>query len=223
MGVLVAASQERRSACDRLSGLVLLTRSRDASHPAALGARGITSNGRHHRDVRRIRMDRSGVWVGLRNVLAVLPRPGEDSRSLSLPSTGRAEAAELTLLRLRSASYTWRDMLLRVLRGEVFGHVEGTHRRQHRPRKDRDGWEGYRPRVRLSRGARADLGLDPARRHRERREGVGLAPIPPLDEVCATLAASGSNRLNARAEVRARAGRRGSTSRCRRVRRPARP
>ena len=36
MGVLVAASHERRCAGDRLSGLVLLTRSRDASHPAAI-------------------------------------------------------------------------------------------------------------------------------------------------------------------------------------------
>jgi hypothetical protein len=223
MGVPASASQERWSAGDRLSGLVLLTRSRDASHPVALGAGGVTSDGRHRRDVRRSRMDRSGVRVGPRNVLAVLLCPAEDRWSLSLPSAGRAGATELALLRLRSASGTWRDMLLRVLRDEVFGRVEGTHRGQRHPRKDRDGWEGDRPRVRLSRRARSDLGLDPARRHRDRREGVGLAPVPSIDEVCATLAASGSNRLNARAKVRARAGRRGSTSRCRRVRRRARP
>lgn len=87
----------------------------------------------------------------------------------------------------------------------------GTHRGERHPRKDRDGREGDRPRVRLSRGARADLGLDPTRRHRDRREGVVFVPVPSIDEVCATLAASGSNRLNARARVRARAGRRGST------------
>lgn len=62
--------------------------------------------------------------MGPRNVLAVLLCPAEDRRSLSLPSAGRAGATELALLRLRSASGTWRDMLLRVLRDEVFGRVE---------------------------------------------------------------------------------------------------
>jgi hypothetical protein len=223
MGALASSPQERRSSPDRLSGLVLLARSRGASHPAPLGAAGVTSD-RHGRvrDARRIRMDRSGVWVGLRNVLAVLPRSGEDQRSLSLPSTGRAEAAELACFdcdphRIPGETcscgfYAMKslDMLREPTEVNIiFGKIAMAG-------KVIDHEFGYRAEL-----ARI-LALIPLE-GRDRREGVGLAPVPPPNEVCATLAASGSNRLNARAEVRARAGRRGSTSRCRRVRRPARP
>ena len=162
MGVLVAASHERRCAGDRLSGLVLLTRSRDASHPAAIPLRWAPVVSLPTVDIAET-FGEAG-WTGAESgwVLATCWRsscvpqkigglcPAEDRRSLSLPSAGRAGATELALLRLRSASGTWRDMLLRVLRDEVFGRVEGTQRGQRHPRKDCDGWEvidhefGYR-------------------------------------------------------------------------------